>query len=488
MRTEHMRSPIAALVPALVLLVVAAAPARAADLLPVARGEPLADPAHATTVYLPVLSAPSRSTEGQELWRSDDAGATFHPVLGGAPFDPHESHPPPAEPPAAVAGVRRAARGLPRRHAAALDGRRRDVERGAGPRRVSALAFGPAAPVPTAFAVVATPPILIEGGRRLAAAPGDGLYRLDGDRWRRVLAGEVVQVVPHPTDASRVYAITSELMPSSVFVDGGATFRRVAARRPLLRLVVDAARPDRLLGMDDEDAALLRSTDAGATWTRTTALPLEPQALAQPVPAAPARVLVAAGDNEPEEPSLLASDDFRADVARATAEGADVARRAGGQPRRPDPHLRPHPDQPPAGGHRHERRRCPPVERPRRAARRARAGRDARCDPVPAATRRRRRGATARAHPVRLAPDEGAYVEGVVRLVARMGGRDATIGSGFFESDGGHAFVASVRIGPRIASRLRAARRVDGLVRISATDDTEVSSTRWERLTIDAGG
>src|SRR6476469_10380987 len=103
MRTEHMRSPIAALVPALVLLV-AAAPARAADLLPVVRGEPLADPAHATTVYLPVLSAPSLATEGQELWRSDDAGATFHPVLGGAPFDPHESYPPPAEPPAAVAG------------------------------------------------------------------------------------------------------------------------------------------------------------------------------------------------------------------------------------------------------------------------------------------------------------------------------------------------------------------------------------------------
>ncbi len=48
--------------------------------------------------------------------------------------------------------------------------------------------------------------------------------------------------------------------------------------------------------------------------------------------------------------------------------------------------------------------------------------------------------------------------------------------------------MASVRIGPRIASRLRAARRVDGLVRISATDDAEVSSTRWERLTIDAGG
>jgi hypothetical protein len=86
--------------------------------------------------------------------------------------------------------------------------------------------------------------------------------------------------------------------------------------------------------------------------------------------------------------------------------------------------------------------------------------------------------------PLRLAPDEGAYVEGVVRLLARLGGRDATIGSGFFESGGGHAFVASVRIGPRIASRLRAAGRVDGLVRISATDDTEVSSTRWERLTI----
>ena len=207
-------------------------------------------------------------------------------MLGGGAFDPHEAYPPPAEPPAAVAAGGQLL-------VAFRDGTlRRSTDGGAtwsaapALELVSALAFGPAAPVQTAFAVVATPPILIEGGRRLAAAPGDGLYRLDGDRWRRVLAGEVLQVVPHPTDASRVYAITSDAVFRSV--DSGATFRRVAARRPLLRLVVDAARPDRLLGMDDEKDALLRSTDAGATWTRT-AFPVEPQALAQPVPAAPAR-------------------------------------------------------------------------------------------------------------------------------------------------------------------------------------------------------
>ena len=463
-----MRSPIAALVPALVLLAGMAAPARAADPLPVARGEPLADTAAATTVFLPTLVDASGPSLAQALWRSDDAGATFHAVLTAPPFVAHEAYPPGDTPPVAIAADGQLL-------VAFRDGTlRRSTDRGAswvaapGLEFVSALAFGPAAPAPAVFAVVAHPPILIEGDRRLAAAASDGLYRLDGDRWRRVLAGDVAQVVPNPTDPSRVYATTSDAVFRSD--DGGATFRRVA-RRVLVRLVADASRPDRLLAMNDEDG-LVRSGDGGATWTRV-ATPFEPEALAQPVAAAPQRVLVAVADNLPEEPSLLASDDLGATWQQLPPTGPTSFGALAISPANPD---------------RVYARTRTTVARDAIATS-ADGGTSWSAHGAPfdgrgpvvslaagSAALERVAGGAERPRvrvPLRLAPEDGAYVEVLVRLVARLGGRLATVGYGGFESDGQHAFAATVRIGARTAARLRAAGRVQALVRITATDDTD---------------
>ncbi len=331
---------------------------------------------------------------------------------------------------------------------------------------VSALAFGPAAPASTVFAVVSHPPAPVEDGRRLADE-GDGVFRLEGARWRRVLSGVVWQVVPHPADPSRVYATGPDAVYRSV--DGGATFERVAAQ-VLYWVVVDGTRPDRLLGVDN-DETLVRSDDAGSTWTHAAAPFEDAQGLSQPVAGAPHRVLVALDDNDEDDPSVVASDDFGATWrglpptgrtsfvlltvspadpdriygrtvnstgAEAIATSADVGTSwsAHGLPldglgprvslTAPTISLLRT-----AGG----------VERPRARI------------------------------PLRLPPEERALVEGEVRLVARLGGRDATIGSGEFESDGHHTFTASVRIGPRTAARLRAAGQVRGLLRIRATDD-----------------
>ncbi len=260
----------------------------------------------------------------------------------------------------------------------------------------------------------------------------------------------------------------------------------MSRRRCSYWVVVDGTRPDRLLGVDN-DETLVRSDDAGSTWTHAAAPFEDAQGLSQPVAGAPHRVLVALDDNDEDDPSVVASDDFGATWrglpptgrtsfvlltvspadpdriygrtvnftgAEAIATSADVGtswsahglpldglgprvsltaptdlpathRRRGGAP------ARPHPAAPPAGGAR------------------ARRGRGAAGGP---AGRPRRHDRLRRVR-VRRPP----HVHGV--------------GGG---------------IGPRTAARLRAAGQVRGLLRIRATDDVGETRVRWERLTIDA--
>jgi hypothetical protein len=475
-----MRSPIAALVPALVLLA-AAAPARAADPLAAQRGDPVADPATATTIYLPTAVETSGPSFAQALWRSDDAGATFRQVLVGAPFAWHEEFLPPPTPAVAVAPDGQLLVAL-------RDGTvRRSSDGGAswasapGLGFVSALAFGPAAPASAVFAVVSHPPAPVEDGRRLADE-GDGVFRLEGDRWRRVLSGVVWQVVPHPADPSRVYATGPDAVYRSV--DGGATFERVAAQ-VLYWVVVDGTRPDRLLGVDN-DETLVRSDDAGSTWTHAAAPFEDAQGLSQPVAGAPHRVLVALDDNDEDDPSVVASDDFGATWRGLPPTGRTSFVLLSVSPADPDRIYG----------------RTVNFTGAEAIATSADAGTSwsAHGMPLdglgprvsltaPTISLLRTAGGVERPRariPLRLAQEERALVEGEVRLVARLGGRDATIGSGEFESEGHHTFTASVRIGPRTAARLRAAGQVRGLLRISATDDVGETRVRWERLTIDA--
>jgi hypothetical protein len=428
------------------------------------------------------LSALPLDREGRSCGAATTQGATFHPVLVGAPFDPHESYPPPAEPPAAVAARRPAAGGLPR---TARCGARRTAARrgGAAPalELVSALAFGPAAPVPAAFAVVATPSIPIEGDRRLAAAPGDGLYRAR----RRPLAAPCSRAMwcrwcrTRPT--RRASTPTRPALSS-----GPSTVGRRSGESPLVgRSSAWSSMRRGPIGCWPWMTRMrcCATTDAGATWTRS-ALPVEPQALAQPVPGAPARVLVAASDNEPDEPALLASDDLGATWHGLPPREPTSFERAGGQPRRPDPHLRPHTDQPPAGGH---RQRAPTAGASWSAHGAPLDGHGA--DVTLAATTvllRRVAGGAERPR-VRIPAPTGARrgrVRRGRRTAARTAGRSRRRPSLRLLRVGRRPRVRGERADSGRASRRGCARPggSTALVRISATDDNRgVEHTRWER-------
>ena len=355
-----MRSPIAALVPALVLL--AAAGGAGARRRPAPGGARRAAwpirPARPRSTCRS-SSSPSGPTAGagaltQRRRRSDvPSGAR----RGGRSY-PHEAVSAADTPPRRRRRRRAAARRLPGRDAAALE--RTAARRGvAAPglelrqrprvRRAAAPLRRPSSPSSR------TADAWSRSGRRLAA---DGRTACTG--WRATAGGACSRARSRRSCRTRPIRPASTRAPptpSSASVDGGATFRRAGRQ-------ADVIRDGRRRGAARPPAGPRAPTRRCSA--RTT--PARPGAASRcrprcrrwrsPSQAAPQRVLVAIADNDRGGAVADRVGRPRRDVARAAADGADVVRRRSpsARPTRARA-LRTNRHQRLAGDHRHERRR-----------------------------------------------------------------------------------------------------------------------------------
>jgi photosystem II stability/assembly factor-like uncharacterized protein len=446
--------------------------------------DPALDPANASVVYQPGVTGVGRQVR-TGLWRSDDAGATFRPLLLGAPtsFDDAKA---PSVAVAADGTVLAAEGGAVRR---STDGGASFTDFGSVP-GVSSVALG-APPTLTAFAVVERDDADGEGSsRRLAGAllpqpfdcPSNGLpdrgrqgvWRLSAGVWTQVLEGDIRFVLTHPADPRRVYA--SELCGVHRSDDGGATWRQVASGGPLA-LVVHPFDPDRLLGSEDF-FGMSASDDGGITWSDGS--DEAAWALAQPVASAPERVIAARAPADENEPvPLVASDDFGrtwrplappgrvppnavlvspADpqrlyaatlVALLTSADGGASWSAHGRP---------------LDG------RGPRVELETRQAmvERTAGGR------LPARVR----------VGLRLDAAQPGFLGSRGRLVIRQRGRARTIGRGQVSFAPGGRATMVITLLPGAGRLVRTAGRIEALLRLTSVDDVGDVAVRWERLTL----
>ena len=467
---------------AVIALAVAAPAATAATATPQPElfGVPAVDPGQPNVVYQPGVFDLARPRSG--LWRSDDAGATYRPLLLGGPISRL------ATGQTAVAVVPGAVL------AADVDGAlRRSTDGGvsftAAGRRLdaTALAIGPP-PSLTAFAVVSRDESGVETpARRVSAAsrpPGfectaqvggrrgrEGLWRLAGGAWRHVVADDVRQVVPQPGDPAHVYA--RSLCSVYRSDDGGATFRRVVAGTPNA-LVVHPLDPDSLLAATP--ATLLASDDGGATWRRVPGV--QPAAVAQLVVAAPERVVVI-DERQIDRQRVLVSDDFGA-TWRTAATLGDTAVGL----------LLPAPSDPSrlyaltgtslltsADGGASWSAHGQPLDGRGPVIRLAAA--EARL--VPMAGGRERPGFIL---PLALDAAErgGAFTD--ARLVVRRAGRARTIGIGSVRFGARHAANLRIELRLGVDGMVRNAGALPALLRLESVDDVGAVAIRWEQLTL----